>query len=374
MTANLHGDPIQVDERMYARFSEANVAFHRLSVPQSEWREKQSAKTRSLALHGRTAPKGPPMEPGDALLDYAMRESLGAIRQLATPHFGRFDGVGSAAQHPSKARADLDGLDVSDPVKLSEWIKRVARICGAALVGIAPLDARWVYSELRRSDEGEEDTVLKPLLIEDVPRPLETEEALFLPSAMRHAIVVAVAMDRGAILTAPSMLADAATGLGYSQASALAVLVARAVQAAGYQAMPSLNDTALTIPIAVQAGLGEPGRNGLLVTPQNGPCVRLAKVLTDMPLIPDGAAQYGIRECCEVCRACVDGCPANAISRGAPTLVGHNECNSSGVLKWHVDAKRCLGYWIASGTSCSACIARCPWTRGTGCPANSTAG
>ena len=51
-----------------------------------------------------------------------------------------------------------------------------------------------------------------------------------------------------------------------------------------------------SIPIAIDAGLGELGRNGLLVTPKYGPRVRLAKILTNMPLVPDSPIRFGVTE------------------------------------------------------------------------------
>lgn len=193
---------------------------------------------------------------------------------------------------------------------------------------------------------------------------METDEALIIPSRMQYVVVVAVAMDREMILTAPSLLAEAATSIGYSDAARCVLSVAEYIRAIGYQAIPSLNDMALSISFAIQAGLGELGRNGLLITKEYGPCVRLAKVFTDMPLLVDEPADLGIRAYCETCDECARHCHAGAISTSARTYLGNNECNNSGVLKWYMDVKKCLRYWMASGTSCSACIARCPFTLG----------
>ena len=49
----------------------------------------------------------------------------------------------------------------------------------------------------------------------------------------------------------------------------------------------------ITIPMAVDAGLGELGRNGLLLTEKYGPRVRLCKVFTDLPLEPDEPIDLG---------------------------------------------------------------------------------
>ncbi len=61
---------------------------------------------------------------------------------------------------------------------------------------------------------------------------------------------------------------------------------------------------------ATRAGLGWVGKSALLITPGFGPRVRLATVLTDMPL-PAGEPEAVGR--CGRCRACVGSCPAGAI-------------------------------------------------------------
>lgn len=66
---------------------------------------------------------------------------------------------------------------------------------------------------------------------------------------------------------------------------------------------------------AVAAGLGEFGWNTLLVTPDNGPRLRLAAVITDAQLDPDPI--YNGKRICnrERCNVCVSVCPMNAISK-----------------------------------------------------------
>jgi len=61
--------------------------------------------------------------------------------------------------------------------------------------------------------------------------------------------------------------------------------------------------------VARMAGLGWQGKSLLLVTPEFGPAVRLATVLTDMPLVPDGP----VENLCGACRECAEACPAGAI-------------------------------------------------------------
>ena len=74
--------------------------------------------------------------------------------------------------------------------------------------------------------------------------------------------------------------------------------------------------------VAVEAGLSTLGLNLMLLTPQFGPRVYLAAVLTDMPLEPDGRLEGPV--CLgPKCGRCLLACPADA--------VGH----------WNLDKGRC---------------------------------
>ncbi len=61
---------------------------------------------------------------------------------------------------------------------------------------------------------------------------------------------------------------------------------------------------------AIEAGLGWRGRHGLVVTREFGAQIRFATILTDLPLI----AGEPISGNCGTCRACIEACPAGAIS------------------------------------------------------------
>ena len=73
-------------------------------------------------------------------------------------------------------------------------------------------------------------------------------------------------MDKDLIDTAPSALSGSATGLGYSNDLSTILSLSQYIINLGYKAVPSQNDTALSIPLAIEAGLGEYARNGLLIT------------------------------------------------------------------------------------------------------------
>jgi epoxyqueuosine reductase QueG len=131
----------------------------------------------------------------------------------------------------------------------------------------------------------------------------------------------------------------------------------------GYRAIPMANDTALSIPLAIAAGMGSLGRNGMLLTEKFGACVRLCKVATDLPLAPDVPVDPPLSEMCESCRICADNCQPGAISSGRePTFAVTCPSNNAGVKRWPVDPERCYGFWIENGDDCSSCIASCPLT------------
>jgi epoxyqueuosine reductase QueG len=58
------------------------------------------------------------------------------------------------------------------------------------------------------------------------------------------------------------------------------------------------NDTASSVPLGIQVGPGEASRMGILINPFIGPQIRLAKVFTDMALIPYKLITFGVTEFC----------------------------------------------------------------------------
>ena len=118
----------------------------------------------------------------------------------------------------------------------------------------------------------------------------------------------------------------------------------------------------MSIPVAIDAGLGELGRNGLLITPQYGPRVRLCKIFTDLVLEPDKPIDFGVKEFCKECKLCAEHCETDAISvDDEPSFEVACRSNNPGALKWYVNAERCYLYWCENGTDCSTCIKVCPY-------------
>lgn len=234
-----------------------------------------------------------------------------------------------------------------DPLRLTRLVKEGARFLGADLVGVASVHPHWVYSH-------EYDLIARE------HRPFE------LPEGCHRAVVVALAMDYEAMRSSPTALAGAATGLGYSRMAYVAHLLAVFIRGLGYKALPSGNDTALSVPLAMAAGLGEAGRMGLLITERFGPRVRLCKVFTDMPLVADSFRPFGVWEFCRTCKTCAHHCPSRAIPDGEPTPVGPNVSSHSGIRKWYVNGEKCFEYWAQNRQDCAVCIRVCPFNKAPG--------
>ena len=180
---------------------------------------------------------------------------------------------------------------------------------------------------------------------------------------MKYAIVLITPMDYELTKTIPSAIGGSSTGIGYTSSLACANGLAQFITNLGYEALASLNDTALSIPMAIQAGLGEYGRNGLLITPKYGPRVRISKVFTDLPLEVDQPIEFGVEQFCKVCRKCSNNCPVKAIATDEALDSPPNESSLKGIKKWTVNAEKCFKFWVNMNTDCAICIRVCPYNK-----------
>lgn len=106
---------------------------------------------------------------------------------------------------------------------------------------------------------------------------------------------------------------------------------------------------------AYLSGLGYIGRSGLFVSTDAGPRVRLGTILTDFPFECENTpVEFG----CGECRACVNVCPAMAIS-GEDWRPGDER-------EKIIDAKACSDHMkkayqhIGRGVVCGICMRVCP--------------
>jgi reductive dehalogenase len=167
------------------------------------------------------------------------------------------------------------------------------------------------------------------------------------PSQIRqkYAISIGIEMDYTMYETSPSYLENVVTGLNYSQMWIVTTQLAQYIRGIGYPAYVNGNERVLKIPIAIDAGLGELGRNGLLITLQFGSRVRLCSVATSLPLTVDSPIDSGVQKYCEGCATCANMCPAQTITHGTRPSVPNNVSNRCGILWWSVNVGKCLAFW-----------------------------
>jgi reductive dehalogenase len=371
------GDPpYQVDGSMYERFDQKHDLFSRLSWDVT-LRENFLSEAPKAAAKRMKANK-----PGSSRLDFAFYTAAWTVASTLGTMSGSIDGAHrglySIAPLPDSFMSTFPLMQMGpwEPENLSSkdisvMVKKAARFYGASLVGIAPVEERWIYSRSYGSaftNIPETAGRSAPIVFEDVEEPVEHGDGtLIIPRRMKYVIALAFEMDQEAIATSIAGPQAAASGLGYSRMAFTAGTLAEFLRGLGYHAIPCGNNTALSIPIAIDAGLGELGRNGLLITPKYGPRVRLAKIFTDLPLAPDQPISFGVQAFCEVCGKCAQICPGGAIlpGRNARTYAALTSSNNPGVYKWPVDAEKCQRVWCHAGHDCAVCIRVCPFNRPT---------
>ena len=134
-------------------------------------------------------------------------------------------------------------------------------------------------------------------------------------------------------------------------------MVARYINLLGYEARAHVdgNYKVMCPPIAVDAGLGEIGRMGLLISPKYGPRIRLAVVTTDLPLTHDEPIHFGVQHFCEICKKCATCCPSQSVDTGAKR-------NILGAEKWQTDRDSCYEFWRQRSSDCAICMRVCPYS------------
>jgi len=261
-------------------------------------------------------------------------------------------------------------LELGDLEETTKKIKVIAAYAGADKVGTTKLDRRWMFASACKNGLDPGPAEVKDIVFKEVDQPSETDKEFIIPESVQYAIVIINVQPRALTQIGPSSLAAVtSTNQGYSQGGLTAVALAQAIRSLGYVAIPCMNSTAMSIPLAIDAGLGELGRLGQLITPEWGPHVRVDKVLTNLPLTQDKPITFGVQEYCTECGICAEECPSGAISPDKertyepPSSAGR--CGNSGALKWYIDGKKCSRWWQESGAPCSNCMHICPYTQAT---------
>jgi reductive dehalogenase len=342
----------------YKRFSGNDMfALYRPLKIQREGAGSFEAEQASKAK--RVAAWASEKKPGYSLPDIQLSEGAWTLEHSTKPGTGLLSWTRISVRTP----AELGVLrHTASPEEMASMVKSAARLYGAGLVGIAPMNEAYVNLQAPREDEKEKD---KDIVFEDVDVPAVTDARFVIPRKMKWVVAIAIPMDLDLLSRTPTSLGDAATAMGYSHSAFVVASLAEFIRGLGYQAIPCVNDTAQSVPFAVDAGIGELGRLNKLVTPEFGPAVRLCKVLTDLPMACDKPVDFGLVEFCKGCRKCAEACPSRALSfDDEPSFKTKGPWNNSGHRAWFEDSYKCLQYWQKVNSGCGICLASCPYTKG----------
>ena len=228
-----------------------------------------------------------------------------------------------------------------DPLNSTERIKKYATHLGAELVGVCKIDKRWMYSHQGRC-RGFKD--------------IEWGDEI--KSDYSYALVIVTEMDHDIMGTAPHSPVVMETMKNYSKGAFITTAIANWFTQSGYRAVANHAGyyESLMVPLGIDAGIGQYSRMGYLISDKFGPRMRLAAVLTDMPLVPDKPVDLGVEEFCLSCKKCAESCPSRSIPLDGKRV-------KNGTRRWIIDNGSCHDYWARVGTDCGVCMSTCPFSR-----------
>jgi Pyruvate/2-oxoacid:ferredoxin oxidoreductase delta subunit len=169
-------------------------------------------------------------------------------------------------------------------------------------------------------------------------------------------ICIGAPMNRELMVHVPRPDATTEVMRGYRRVAKIAVELSEHIRAMGWPAKAHgdpKTGALMQIPHAIEAGLGQLGKHGSLISREYGSNFRLAAVTTDLPLSVDAPVDIAVDDLCVSCRRCVMDCP--------PGAIGNDKVLVRGVTKWYVDFDKCVPYF-AENAGCAICIEVCPWS------------
>jgi len=175
-----------------------------------------------------------------------------------------------------------------------------------------------------------------------------------------NAIMLGMEMKKDAIDQAPEPPAGNEAMRIYAELGMATVKIAEYLHERGYkaQAFHPFGGPVLYPPMAQKAGLGEIGYNGLLITREFGPRLRLSMVATDAEPLPNVAStNLGIREYCQTCGICVKNCPTGAVLPG-----DQKRKSPDNKYLQNIEGEKCFPQFFNTH-GCSICIKVCPFSK-----------
>lgn len=170
-----------------------------------------------------------------------------------------------------------------------------------------------------------------------------------------NGIVLGMEMKYDPIDKSPAPESGLETFRVYADLGIAANKLAEFIRSEGYGAIAChpIGGPILYPAMAVKAGLGEIGRQGLLITKEFGPRQRLTLISTNASPLPKTVKEdFKITEYCQKCGKCIVTCPQKAIY-DEPLI------NENGTIT-RIDSDKCFVYFYET-MGCSVCIQTCPF-------------
>lgn len=276
------------------------------------------------------------------ILDDQFREKPGLLSDQATKfELLSFNAANANFDTVSLLKNGITGI-VSDEKReinseqIQKFILNWTKKLGAHSVGIAALEKYHFYHTKGRG--------------ETYDKQVENNH--------KNAVVFTVEMDKEMMDTAPDGPTVLESSQQYLSSGIIAVQIANFIRSLGYEAKAHIDGNyELVCPlVARDAGLGEIGRMGLLMTPKLGPRVRIAAVTTDFPFsIQNIKRLKSTIHFCKICKKCADNCPSKSIEFD-------DRKQTENGLRWMIDSEACFTYWCITGTDCGKCMRVCPFS------------
>ncbi|MCP4654045.1 MAG: reductive dehalogenase [bacterium] len=240
-------------------------------------------------------------------------------------------------------------LTFRSPNHAAELIKKVAHQYGATLVGIAKFNPDYVYTKIRGVGAMAPGGSLSP------------SEADKIPEHWKYVIVLGVPHEWDQLVSNPQY-GDSLDA--YTRVRTAGYRLTQFLKRLGYPARwhcPPASYDLVVPPYAVEAGIGQFGRMGIVISPETGGNTRLAAVTTSLEMTADKPIDFGVDDFCKDCKICAELCPSGAISFADSP----DGMVVRGIEHWYIDTSKCYQYWneTLGPIGCRLCIAACPYSR-----------
>jgi len=184
----------------------------------------------------------------------------------------------------------------------------------------------------------------------------------------KYALVAIQEMDKEKINTAPELDAGEEVLAVYNSLGLAVNDIARWLRkeyGIRCQANHPLGGLVSTVPLAVKAGMGWCGSNGLLITPEYGQRQRIAPIFIEAPIFEftDSDEHRWIEEYCTLCERCQKACPTGAILK--EKIYNSETIDGIGLIRTSIEREKCYPYFNET-LGCSICVKVCPFSRTNG--------